>query len=594
MKRSLSPRAWRFFSAILVVAITACAPSRAQTVDQTDNKGVAQKLGSASESQDEELEYDPVASKAIEDYFEQSFRAAELKGIARTHKTLKRRTEMQGVSLQECQVAWRVDLSVENQPAAVALASIFVDLGVPFVAADAKAQQRLQSRISLRRRKCSRLEAIEAICQEVGVYPDYAALGQGDGGPLLGFMAQALCPPEKGTSAIKPDLSPPENLVVLRVGVRPLPIQFVGPYAIEIAELNEHAPHTTGTMRMRIHQTGLPRDVVAYQEMNERLVVKMDRFADQQQRLLPQGVMSTSAWFDVPGIQSQTHTSTLSGLLRRVESLHVTGKIHLTLPTTVHTLKVESLVAGAETTVGGYQLLVKAIDKTNEEWSEDEHGEPLLLHRLQIELTGELASESASAGHLIPLDDKGRGLRIASNSFSLDSSKYEDNRKILRAHVDVVGQPVALVMKVVEDTETVEFPFEVVAPLQHFRAQLAMLEELKFPGVAPVSVEVLKFQFDPSFSKVQLRWTNHANKAIDSVHYRIHYLNEQGQLLKEWMGALSGFPEMRGGPSIALEKGAGREEEATAFFMPQETAKISISISKVSFADASLWQPTER
>ena len=82
---------------------------------------------------------------------------------------------IESVSVEQFQAGWQIDVDVDGQPAREVLTRLLADLGLR-LPEDAEFAKALDQPVRLQRRTSSRLEAIEAICSQIGVHADYEAV----------------------------------------------------------------------------------------------------------------------------------------------------------------------------------------------------------------------------------------------------------------------------------------------------------------------------------------------------------------------------------------------------------------------------------
>ncbi len=140
--------------------------------------------------------------------------------------------------------------------------------------------------------------------------------------------------------------------------------------------------------------------------------------------------------------------------------------------------------------------------------------------------------------------------------------------------------------------EVLEYPFELrEIPLEHHEEMPAEITALSFgEHERPVEVEFVRFtdRENPDFPKVLVRAQSYANKDALTIHARFTYLDRQGKALKDFPHTLTGTFSSEGHAPV-VEKGGTAEVETTAFFMPEETAGLEVSVEKVEFIDGTEW-----
>jgi hypothetical protein len=94
--------------------------------------------------------------------------------------------------------------------------------------------------------------------------------------------------------------------------------------------------------------------------------------------------------------------------------------------------------------------------------------------------------------------------------------------------------------------------------------------------------------------KVHLKVTNHSDKPIRRVDVELSYLDAQGRpplLAPDFPAAPSPSSILSRGRPLIVEAGATVETNVPAFHMPQETARVAVTLRRVEFADATSWRP---
>jgi hypothetical protein len=152
--------------------------------------------------------------------------------------------------------------------------------------------------------------------------------------------------------------------------------------------------------------------------------------------------------------------------------------------------------------------------------------------------------------------------------------------------------PAKLDLKCITQREVVEFPFaieEIALPRAHEAP--AEIPRLTFAGHgAPVDARFVEIRpGDGGFPLVALALTNHSNKDAASITARFEYLSAAGALLEDFPHTLSAPASFDGRrPLIAARQSA--PHETTAFFMPENTATVRVTVDIVEFMDATKWQ----
>lgn len=433
----------------------------------------------------------------------------------------------------------------------------------------------------------SYLEAIETISRDAGVYPVYPLIDQRLGG-LLGAMADGLVAgltdafdPENSAVSFDADAAPtngneedaPANAITFAKGERPLPVTFAGPYMVAISDLEENAPHATGTLRLSALGYGLNRGVLTLkQELGE--TVRIGPVVDAQGRSLKANE-DTTYWGGGTIVETAFQDMTsidLKNLLRDVETIHsISGSRRLALPTAVESIEFTTLLEGVSKAAGEVRVTLKSLGD-NQNINFDVTGPEEVLGSLMVQFW--------------PLDAEGNDLGIV-----YQSADYWRGERA-QATLQTSAPPATVRMKLVTAHEVLEYPFELSSvPLSKYAQMPEAIEELVFAGHdAPVDIAFVAFgdRSDPSFPKVTVRATNHSNKKAVVVHAKFIYLDGAGATLKDFPHTLQGTFTADGRQPLA-GPGKSSEVETVAFFMPEETSTLLATVEKVEFIDGTTW-----
>jgi hypothetical protein len=493
--------------------------------------------------------------------------------------------------VEEADAAWRNDLDLVDVPAREALSAALAPLGLT-LAADPKLAQSLDRPIRLTRRDCSPLASIEEVCRAIGAYPDYSQMEAQDGGALVGMMAMMFCGSAEGASEPAPEKA--AHRVLLHPGRRPMPVAFAGPIAVEVAQLQEHAPYATGNLELRVHVAGLPAAVMACGEMHGYLELELD-VTDQTGRSVGNRLVMARPWYELPGIHSRSHWLSLTGLLRPVETLHVRGRARVAVPVEVHTLRIPQLAPDLVRSAGSCELTVLGLKRGAPTGEKDENGEPEQTYELHIEVRTKSSAPFRADEQIIVFDERGRAMKFGDRSLSRDPyGSPPDHGELIRGELSITGKPASLVMKVIERVETLEYPFELQIPLRRAAEQPEQLEPLSFPGAAPISIEALKLTRDEPFSQVAIRVTNQSNKDVKNCSCVLTYFDSAGHKLSAEPGIFAARATLAPEPIPAVAKGETKDNQLTAFHLPQNAARVTVAPRAVTFMDDSQWPAAPR
>lgn len=430
---------------------------------------------------------------------------------------------LEAVSLDQFNSAWQITMKVNGQPAGELLGSLAAKLGMEFKPGEDQSVE-LQKTVSLNVTGKSRFEAIEEVCRQLEMTPAYS-----------------------------------KKAITLQPGARTNPVVFVGPFFVELTNLETRIESATGTLELRAFSAGLPRTML--QQLRDgsgsaRVEKAHNANGDDLQNLNESSRMHSQFG---PLVFDRQVTVGLKHLLRNVTAISVLeGKIEIEIPTAVTVLKFDELKANVEKTVG--ESTIKLANSSNNNYAFEFKG--LESSQLQV-----LAYDESDT----QLQDNGGSSFTGGGSGSI-SKNYKTT-------------PARLEVRVITATEPLEFPFSMKGIAIPNAAQMPeKLAELLFEGDSPVTLEFVKVGGDGQFKKAHFKATNHSNKATESLVFLMKYLDADGKVLKDTRTSHS-RDDMKAGETVELE--------ATAFFMPEETKSVSATLIEVNFTDASTWKPQE-
>jgi hypothetical protein len=240
---------------------------------------------------------------------------------------------LEAVTQEQFTGMWQTDLAVDQKPALATLAQLATELGLHFEPGE-DLEVALNRPVSLDGKPRSRLQAIEEVCEQIGVYPQYS-------GDQLQFKA----------------------------GSRPYPAAFAGPFLVEVEAVQEFVPYATGTLQVRIYAAGLPLHLAQYlAEAAEPDSVNVQQATDAAgNELLDENDTGGSMRPQLPaGTYNQVLEVPLRNLLRGVERVqNIEGSIQFTLPTQIAVLSFDKLAAGEHQESGEIKLKLEQADAGN-------------------------------------------------------------------------------------------------------------------------------------------------------------------------------------------------------------------------------------
>ncbi len=386
----------------------------------------------------------------------------------------------------------------------------------------------------------SKIEALERVAAEMGlvpVYPDVFAMG--DDLLTIGFTD-------------KP---------------RTTPTTFAGPFLVTISELEEQAPHTSGSISLTARALGMPMAAFkANDSMFETFTIEVvESNHGDDLRARPDVRRLSSPQLTGSMVKMSTDID-LKGLLKGTESIEsLTGTMHLKRPSEVTSIDFEDVQPGKQT-VGEFEVLLREVGTNTALRVRTEEGSEILV------------LWAPSKGDGTPL-----GI-LNCNSYS-----YGDTTD---ASLNTPDAPSQLSAKLIR-SELLEIPFE-LSGIQFTRAaeQPEALTALEFDHAQPVSVVFVEFKRqDGQVPEVSLRTVSHANKDAKSVSIKMIYMDDDNKEIKNCFTSMNPAPTFSTDAPIPFIAAKGIETTIqTAFFMPEETVSVQISVQEVEFMDGTTWK----
>jgi hypothetical protein len=513
---------------------------------------------------------------------------------------------MESVSSEAFEAAWKIDFDIQQQPARGELERLFAELGLRMGNAEEHAAA-LDKPVSLQLQGVSRLQAIEQLCGQIGVYPDYTRQPDlAGGGPFaaLTLMVGGMASGKMPVQAPAPEPAA-EGLpaVVLRAGARPVPLVFTGPFALEVTRLEEYPPDTTGLLGVNLFLGGIHPSAQAYWTDG-----------DWRQWFRPIGMVFFGKWRDVDGLgivpaddlrmamqssallPGQTSQVPLRNLLRDVKTVRLATEISVPYPTKVETIRFDDLtvtpITSGETTAVTIRSvkIQPTVPATNDQ----------LAREASASIVVEAKCRFGAQLSCVVLDAEGQVLRGLGSGYSMDGyyavrgpSTKKESLGQLRGDLKVQGVPKTLVVKVLSEEQKFTFPVELNVSLKSSSEQVEKLAELKFDGPCPVELETLKISKDRVFWEADVQVTNHSNKNVANIQAKMEYLDREGKKLSEQTAMLQPMHEPRQKRFLMATPKSTRKTEVTAFFAPDELASIRFVLESVTFGDGTTWKPQQ-
>ncbi len=445
----------------------------------------------------------------------------------------------------EYEQTWRTEAGYDGVPAGQALAEVAEEIGLEIDASDIDDQ--LDAEVTVPARPRSRLELIEAICEQARCYPQYEG-----------------------------------NTLHFRGGQRELPVTFQGPFLLEVLSVDQFVPYATGTMEVVARAQSLPAPIGQATELEsygstltifEARHESGNSLIDEEQTMnFGNFSMSFGEEPEVPVLYEQSLTVGLKNLVKNVaEVSELFGSVDLIAPAEVQTVLIETLEPGAKQTVADMEIEVTQATL-------DEPASVEVAVRSDTDLEDAILQ-------LVPLDAAGEPMP----TFGTSSYGFGGEMNV---SVNCESAPAAVSLQIVTDVEPLSYEFELAGvPLDDHDQMPAEIEELDFGAEeAPIACEFIEIGGEEGFRTVLVDATNHANKDLRELHVQLKFLDDAGEVLDDSSTMHSGDSGFDVGPPVAIRAGQSEQIELTAFFMPEETKSVNIRVERAVFCDATSWE----
>ena len=484
---------------------------------------------------------------------------------------------IESVSVEQFQAGWQIDVDVDGQPAREVLTRLLADLGLR-LPEDAEFAKALDQPVRLQRRTSSRLEAIEAICSQIGVHADYEA------------VRRVLEEPPPAVCALP--------VLVLLPGKRPFPLTFAGPYAIGISRLDEFPPHASGYLCLSV-VAAVPASVQGFwsQESWSGLLDFHARDARGVDLVVRDTNLCAWGWNTLGPIALRRGMANyiLMRLLRSVGTIHLDGRISATIPVGVETIRLDGLQTGL--VAEGKKARVR-VDRF-QAFAETAEANPRLASERKYWLSLTVQGDKYIPIAVVALNKAGEAVKIS--KYPIDTSYYRSRIEPGPGtsspvdhswHYDLDDEPESLIVKAFVELAFVEFPVQLEADLRRSEEQPVEPIPLQFSGSAPLQIEVLALSEDSPFRKAALRLTNTSNKDICSINCDLIYVNPAGQTAPSSQPPISPPPTLETAVlPLLVPKASTVEIKATAFSSPKNATSATAILKAVFFADGTTWRP---
>ena len=480
------------------------------------------------------------------------------------------------ISPEQFEAAWKTDLIVEKRPAGEVLAELLAPMGVlpPSDTGDGL----LDTPVSVSLKGKSRLESIEAVCAQLGHYPEYPQTPEMLYGVMGGFV-EAFAK-SVGEMAEGEGESHASNALVLIEGARPRPAIFFGPLMMVVREIEQKPAYATGYLSLTVFGADIDQgvfellgetdDPFQVETLEDQRDNSLFRSITHGMRFSPYG---QGAFFRLD------RTVHLKNLLRHVAGIReFSGKIVFQLPAAI--------------LQGEFRF-----ENDGEKMAESLGPLSVVSWRKDKEIFVEFHGPSSVLGNRLvkyaPADARGEPVSVSTTGHNWAIVEGSDQPGEVSAQLSLSRPAASVACKYVSRVENVEIPFSVKSlALPSPELMPEALPPLEHPGFdEPVSLEFVELdRSDPYFAKARIRIASHSNKDISRIEAKFVYLDDQKNEINEFPHRLEGA-ETPEGQELYVAAGQTEEKQVTAFFIPENMAGATFRIDRVEFMDASVWEP---
>jgi hypothetical protein len=549
-------------------------------------------------------------AEAVTRRMQESMREAAGREQERYDKSMRSLAALEGVTASQFEAAWRIDLEADQQPGRELVERLAAEMGLR-IANAAEHAEALDAPVTIKLRDVSRLQAMELVCNQIGLYPDYRRPFETVSGGIVAGMAEAMGAlagqSEKPAEASKPEDPAAESVslpaLTLRAGKRPIPLAFAGPFGLEVTQLQEFPPDGTGTLQMCVFAGGVPASLSTYWGGTLRLStdfrgtpLSLGKWRETGGRdivMNDQSSWITSTSAVLPGLTTQLE---LWQLLRDVETIRIASEISVSLPTKVEFIRFDDLAALPVTRGSDFQITLEKV-QVSESAPAEENGSAE-SSRCAIELT--LIGPPETRVDFVALDEEGHVLRK-------DNVTYAYPYYIVRGPADFTpdqvalqkvpqriflrGTPKSLLAWVFLTEQRVSYPVEAAVGLPSFAAQPAQLMELQYDGSSPLEIEVLKIRTEQALRRVEVNMINKSNKGIRNVDAKMQFRDRTGRVLRDQVAMLNTRPEPGDSRFTLVPSKTTRPAEDTSIFVTEDVSSVTFVLKRVQFVDGTQWKP---
>jgi len=486
----------------------------------------------------------------------------------------------------------------------------------------------LDRRVTLDLRGVSRFEALERVCDAVGIHAEpvsrIAASQQFARGPRsfddvalpAWWEAITLRPYEDVVSPLEfigfaPDtphdsgtlLAPPRRpIVVLMPGPFPGQRCSVGPFTVSVPRPVEYPGDMGGSISIvatcaaipeagrRILETGLiGQQTAAFRKRGQcRIEIDADEGGHFDQRFIAPGeggintmssTVPTHAWL----------SRRLVGLGPLVRELKVTGRVVGWLPGAVETIRIDAPGMGPRR----FERPAAAASIGERVAPQADVGDPEAARMFQLPV--DLEVPEASMAMAVAIDDRGVPFEIVkiTQSVELEAEPLRETaeRVVLRSLFACSREPAAIVVKVVHAQVPIRRPFELTIPLSCAASQPDRPKPLEIDGDKPLELVAAP---NGAGEKV-FRLTNRSNKGIVRVAYSIINFwrdKQRGRAMERVIENIEDYAPLEG---VIVPAGGAVDWPRDFLYRKNLDGDFpTLRVDQVEFTDGTVWDNPAR
>jgi len=481
--------------------------------------------------------------------------AAAIKHPVRPHNPDETEDEMpfeSVVTAQELGAAWKTDLELKDVNAGEALEQLCVDCGLKFIRAGRnhneylQIQKTLNQRVSVKLQGESRLVAIDDICRQIGLWPEFSIR-------QLGLNTESV-------------------LQRLR-----FPSTSAGPFLVQIIGIHMIPESGTGWVTLQFTAADIPEAAIArlrktvdprYPSRHDPVHLHLAFATGPNGESVSDG--RTKSRRTVKATKQAVifrETFLLKNLTRTIDTIDLNGEFTFTLPAEIETLQFDQPQQDATVSQAGVDLHLRS-------WRMTPSSTSMVLEARGVEAQRVTVTALGPDG-IIPGSRSGR--RSTQNAIST----FHDYFKQI---------PTSIEVRAITQVESVPLQFELTdVPLPEFEKMPDKIVPFSFDGDSPVTfsrVSVVAAAANVRPDKLDYTATNQANWAIIRGRIRLDFLDEADEFV------------VSRNTQFGSERNLVQPKQTSPFamtlsFLPKNVTSARVYLIDAEFVDGTVWSAPE-